>query len=77
MLILFQLKKHCMRRVKDSKGRIKIGNVDRTTEEFKSISSYIPHHCIISNLTVKETLGVSILNFDFFHVLLFLIVYFD
>ncbi|XP_063684550.1 ATP-binding cassette sub-family G member 4-like isoform X3 [Bolinopsis microptera] len=46
-------------RVKNSKGRIKVGNVDRTTTQFKSISSYIPHHCIISNLTVKETLQCS------------------
>ena len=46
-------------RVKNSKGRIKVGNIDRTTNEFKSISSYIPHHCIISNLTVKETLTCS------------------
>ncbi|KAL5269317.1 hypothetical protein ACHWQZ_G002957 [Mnemiopsis leidyi] len=46
-------------RVKNSKGRIKVGNVDRTTSQFKLISSYIPHHCIISNLTVKETLQCS------------------
>eukprot|EP00116_Pleurobrachia_bachei_P004983 sb/3465245/ len=46
-------------KVKNSKGRIKVGNIDRTTQIFKERSSYIPHHCMISHLTVKETLQCS------------------
>ena len=47
------------RRFQNCRGKIKVGNKDRITQHFKMISAYIPHHAILSNLTVKESMMCS------------------